>query len=255
MHIQLTNQNTIVTGGTKGIGQAITHHLLKTGARVLATYAGDKQGAEDFAQKMKEEGFLLGEHLFLDQLNIGNQEQIQEFLKRTKELSVFADSGLQIMINNAGISKDNLSLMQTQDEWQQCMHTNIDGTFALSKAAANWMLENRYGRLINITSVAARLNINGQCAYSTTKAAVNAMTKSMAVELARKKITVNAVAPGFIDTAMLGHLEAEQLQSFKKTVPMRRFGKVEEVASAVAFLASEHASYITGHILDVAGGL
>jgi 3-oxoacyl-[acyl-carrier protein] reductase len=241
-------QKAIVTGGTRGIGRGIAEALLKAGATVVATYSGNTEAAEAF-----KAGLPAGqaERLELVKFDVGDLAAVEAFFK-----DFDARHGEpQILVNNAGIRRDSVVGLMRIEDWNLVLQTNLTSVFAMSKHAVQLMMGRRYGRIINITSPSGKLGFEGQANYAASKAGMVAFTKSLAKEVARRKITVNCVSPGFIDTDFIGSLPEEQLAAYKQSVPARRFGTPAEVASAVLFLASEEAAYITGTTLEVTGGI
>lgn len=240
-------QKVVITGATRGIGRAIAQAFLNAGATVIGTYGSDKTAAENFL----EDNSHRQEQLHLFQCNAANGQEVESFFAEVEQQFDYID----ILINNAGIRRDALLALMNQEDWQKVLDVNLTGTFLMSKHAVLLMMKNKYGRIINITSPVAYLGFPGQANYSASKAGQVAMTKSLSKEVARKKITVNCVSPGFIDTDFIQDLTKEQKTEYKKLVPMRRFGKVEEVAAGVLFIASKSASYITGTVLEINGGI
>lgn len=242
-----SGQTAIVTGATRGIGKAITKALLTRGAHVLGVYGGNTRAAENFADECRN----YGEKLRLFKCDISDAKQVEAFYAEVEQTV----SSLEILINNAGIRRDSVLAMMNNDDWNKVIDINLSGTYLMSKPAVMLMMKNKFGRIINITSPVAHLGFAGQANYAASKAGQVGLTKSLAKETAKKKITVNCVSPGFIATDFIDDLPPEQLSAYKKMVPMRRFGTVEEVADAVIFLASPKASYITGTVLEINGGL
>ncbi len=242
----LNGQIALITGASRGIGQAIALELGKLGATIIGT-ATRAEGAESVSQYLAENGFK-GEGLALD---VCQQEQINAALAHTEKRY----GAPSILVNNAGITRDNLSMRMKDDEWNEVLATNLSAVFHLSKAVMRGMMKARYGRIINITSVVAHAGNAGQANYCAAKAGVSGMTRALAKELGSRNVTVNCVAPGFIETDMTRKLEEKQRESFVANIPLGRFGQVEDVAHAVSFLASPQASYITGATLHVNGGL
>lgn len=241
------DQRVIVTGGTRGIGRGITEAFLKEGATVIATYAHNDQAAMDFKEQMGQ----FGDHLVLKKFDVSNILECEIiFNDLEKEFS-----SIQVLVNNSGIRKDNLLASMTSEQWDDVLNINLKGTFNMSKYAVLHMMKNRYGRIINISSIGGALGLPGQANYAASKAGQIALSKSLSKEVAKRKITVNNVAPGFIETELLNDLSEEMVKEYKNQVPMKRFGTVDEVASVVKFLASDEASYITGTTIDVSGGL
>jgi len=240
-------QTIIVTGGTRGIGKGITESFLKEGAKVYATYARNDQAANLF----KEEMIQYGDMLILKKFDVSKIDECENFFK---EIEAKNDT-VEVLINNSGIRKDNLTASMTDSEWDDVININLKGTFNMSKLAVLSMMKNRYGRIINISSIGGQLGLPGQANYAASKAGQIAISKTLSKEVAKRKITVNNIAPGFIETELIADLPPEQVAEYKKQVPMKRFGTVEEVASAVKFLASKEASYITGTTIEITGGL
>lgn len=241
------NQVAIVTGGTRGIGKGITQALLQTGAKVIATYAHNDAKANIF----KEEMALYTDRLTLKKFDVTDKSQCEDFFRAVTE----EFDQVHILINNSGIRRDNLGASMTQEDWEQVLDTNLKGSFYMSQLSILHMMKKRYGRIINISSVGGKMGLAGQANYAASKAGQIAMSKSLSKEVAKRKITINNVCPGFIETELIDDLSEELVKEYKSQIPMKRFGKVDEVANAVLFLASDKASYITGTTLDVSGGL
>ena len=241
------SQHVIVTGGTRGIGAGITENFLKTGATVIATYAGNDEAANAFKDKYSQ----YGERLILKKFNVSNTNEVEAFFN---DLDKNFPS-LEVLVNNAGIRRDNIVASMTEGDWDAVIDTNLKGTYNMTRFAVLAMMKNRYGRIINMSSVGGKLGLPGQANYAASKAGQIAMSLSVSKEVAKRNITINNVCPGFIETELLKDLPEEQIKEYKSQVPMKRFGKVEEVAHAVLFFASKEASYITGATLDIAGGL
>lgn len=241
------DQTVIVTGGTRGIGRGITEAFLKNGATVVATYAGN----DEAARKMKEENSIYGEMLQVRKCDVRDENAVTEFFKYIEATY----PKIEVLVNNSGIRKDQLTATMTLLEWNDVISTNLTGTFLMSKHAVLQFMKNRYGRIVNMSSIGGSLGLPGQANYAASKAGQIAISKSLSKEVAKRGITVNNVCPGFIDTELLADLPEEQRKEYMKDVPMKRFGKVSEVASAVLFLASKEASYITGASLEISGGL
>lgn len=244
---EFTGQTALVSGATRGIGRAIARKFLQAGAEVIGIYAGNTDAAASFAEEFKE----YSSQLSLLRCDISKEAEVNDLFAMIEE----KHQRLDILVNNAGIRKDALLALMQSEQWQQVIDTNLTGTFYMAKQAVLLMLQNKYGRIINITSPVASLGFPGQANYAASKAGQIALTKTLAKEVARKKITVNCVSPGFIATDFINDLGKEQLTAYKKMVPMNRFGSPEEVADAVFFLAGNGAAYITGTVLDVSGGL
>ncbi len=237
----------VVTGGTRGIGRGISEAFLKEGARVIATYRGNDEAAQAFKGSLGDLSSLLE----LRKFDLANHEQVKTFYSWLEE----SYQTLDILVNNGGIRRDQILASLDEKDWDAVVDTNLKGTYLMSKGAVLLMLQKRYGRIINISSVGGFLGLAGQANYAASKAGQVALAKSLSKEVAKKGITVNNILPGFIETELIADLSSEQIQEYKKQVPMRRFGKTEEVATAVLFLASKEASYITGASLEITGGL
>ena len=236
----------LVTGGSRGIGRAVSLNLAKDGFYILINYKANKEAAEATLSQIKDDG---GEaELF--PFDVSDANSIKEALENWK--NQHPDQYIQTIVNNAGIRKDNLLIWLEQDDWSQVIDTNLNSFYHITRPLIQDMIVNKSGRIINIVSLSGIKGMPGQTNYSAAKGGVIAATKALAQEVGRKKITVNAVAPGFIKTEMTEDLNEKD---FKRLIPMNRFGKAEEVAHVVSFLASEKASYITGEVISVNGGL
>ena len=242
-----SGQKVVITGASRGIGKAISLAFLEQGALVIGIYGGNKESADKFLLECAD----YGKNLELHQCDVSDPAQVEQLFIDIEERFDTID----ILVNNAGIRKDKLLALMDHDSWQQVIDINLGGTFNMCKHAVLLMLKQKYGRIINITSPVATLGFAGQTNYGASKAGQIGLTRSLCKETARKKITVNCVSPGFIDTELIADLSPDQVKAYKKTVPMRRFGKVEEVAAAVLFLASKEAAYISGSVLEINGGL
>jgi 3-oxoacyl-[acyl-carrier protein] reductase len=237
----------IVTGATRGIGAAILQGLLKEGAYVIGT-ATTEAGAEKITAAIKAAGGK-GAGAVLD---MSQGPSIEAFMVIYKS---HADEGPHILVNNAGITRDNLMLRMKDDEWTDVIDTNLTGIFRLTKACLRGMMKARWGRIVNISSVSGLMGNPGQCNYAAAKAGLIGFTKSLAKEIASRDVTVNAVAPGFIDTDMVGAMGEDVKSAVTGMIPAGRLGQPEEIAAAVVFLASPQASYITGTTINASGGL
>ena len=245
--MEFENQVAIVTGGTRGIGAGITKSFLNAGAHVIATYARNDEAAKSFKENCAE----FKERVTLKKFDVSKTKECKDFFDEvTKEFDK-----IHILVNNCGIRKDNLGATMTEDQWDDVLNINLKGTFNMTQQAILHMMGNRYGRIINISSIASHMGISGQANYSASKAGQIALSKSLSKEVAKRKITINNICPGFIETELISDLEDSLVKEYKAQVPMKRFGTVAEVAHGVLFLASEKASYITGTTLDISGGL
>ena len=243
-----TGQTAVVTGGTRGLGRAITLDLLACGASVWATFRSD----EDAAARLREEAGAHAERLQLARFDVADGAAVGAFWERAEEQ---CEGGIQILVNNSGIRRDAILALMSEADWRSVLDTNLTGSFLMSKAAVKHMAGRRYGRILMISSPSARHGFEGQANYAASKAGQIAMTRSLAREVARRKITVNCVSPGFVETELLADLSEEQKAAYRASVPLRRFAEPAEVAYAVRVLAAREASYITGSVLEVAGGL
>jgi len=245
MNFEYEEYNVIITGGTRGIGRSITESFLKSGASVTAIYAGNTKAAERLVSELKTE------KLRIAKVDVSDYNAVQDFFDRYDK----NNDSLEVVVNNAGIRRDAVLGMMSPGDWQQVLDINLTGTFNVSKFALMKMLQKKWGRIINITSPSGRLGFPGQANYAASKAGQVALAKSLAKEAGRRSITVNCVSPGFIETELIEDLPPELLKEYKKSVPLKRFGKPDEVATAVLFLASKEASYITGSVLEITGGI
>ena len=236
----------LVTGGSRGIGRAICIKMAEMGYHVLVNYQSNQQAAEETLEEVKKKGSS-GELLMFD---VSDENQVQTVLGGWIESH--KETAIEILVNNAGIKNDTLMMWMTTKQWKDVLNTSVDGFFHVTKLVVQGMLVKKYGRIVNVVSLSGLKGMPGQANYSAAKAAVIGATKALAQEVGRRNITVNAVAPGFIRTDMTKEIDEK---SFKALIPVARFGNPEEVAEAVGFLASEKASYITGAVLNVNGGL
>lgn len=242
----LTGNVALVTGASRGIGQAIARALGKEGAKVVGTATTDS-GAQAIQQYLGDEGV---EGLGIA-LNVNDEDSIKAALTKIKETL----GNPTILVNNAGITRDNLLMRMKNEEWDDVISTNLTSLFRLSKACLRGMMKARGGRIINISSVVGASGNPGQANYSAAKAGIGGFTRSLAREVGSRGITVNAVAPGFIDTDMTRTLPDEQRQALVSQIPLERLGDVEDIAATVVFLASPAAGYITGETIHVNGGM
>lgn len=237
----------LITGGFRGIGKAICKQLaIDTDYHILINYNNNKEAALDTLKEVEAEGNT-GDII---QFNVTDAEQVKTALDTWQENN--KEATIEVIVNNAGITKDGLFMWMPQTDWQDVINTSLNGFFNVTNHLIQKMLRNRYGRIINIASVSGVKGTAGQTNYSAAKGALVAATKALAQEVAKRKITVNAVAPGFIKSDMTSELNEAEL---KNLIPINRFGEPEEVAHAVSFLASKKASYITGEVININGGI
>jgi len=244
---KLAGRVAVVTGASGALGGAIALGLAREGAAIVAHYSSNREAAEAVAGAIRDLG--------------GRAQSVQGDLTRAEDARRVVDGaletfgGLSILVNNAGITRDTLVLRMKEEDWSAVINTNLSGAFHCIKAALREFLRARSGRIINITSVAGQMGTAGQANYAAAKAGLIGLTKAVAREVASRGITVNAVAPGFIDAGMTLQLPADLVHRYIEQVPLGRAGKPEEVAAAVVFLASDEAAYITGQVINVDGGL
>ncbi len=236
----------LVTGGSRGIGRATCVKLAELGYAVIINYKGNKEAAEETARQVKEKGV----DAVLLNFNVASKENVQEVLGGWMEAN--GDKLIEILVNNAGVRQDTLLMSMTSEQWDEVLDTSLQGMYHVTKQVLNPMLMNRYGRIINMVSLSGIKGMPGQVNYSAAKAGMIGATKALAQEIAKRNITVNAIAPGFIKTDMTEELNEKELA---KMIPMQRFGDAQEVADLVGFLASRQSSYITGQVISINGGL
>jgi acetoacetyl-CoA reductase len=237
----------IVTGGARGIGAAITTSLARSGVHVAAGYSSNKQAAEELAEKLKADGCSVSVH----QGNVGEPEDCQRVVDE-----VLADRGrVDHLVNNAGITVDKTMRKMSVDDWHAVLRINLSGAFYMSKAVLDHMLERGSGRIVNISSVIGQTGNIGQVNYAASKSGLFGMTQSLAREVARKGITVNCVAPGYIETEMVAAVPEKALEKIITGIPVGRLGQAHEIARAVQFLIEDEAGYITGSVVSVNGGM
>ena len=232
----------LVTGATGGIGGAIVNNFLSLDATVLGT-GTNAEKLDSLKSKYP--------NLLTEQFDISKHDKIEEFIDKIYS----SMNGLDILVNNAGVTKDNLSLRMKNEEWQKVIDVNLTSTFYLCKFAIKKMLKNKFGRVVNITSIVGHTGNIGQVNYSSSKAGIVAMSKSLAIEYAKKNITINCVSPGFIQTKMTDSISEQIKSELTSRIPMNRLGTGEDVSNTVAFLSSEASSYITGETIHVNGGM
>jgi len=245
--VDLEERVAVVTGGSRGIGRAIALELARRGASVVVNYNRSADAAGEVVDAIEDEG---GRALAF-RADVGEIDQAAELVKA----AVDTFGTIDILVNNAGTTRDQLLMMMSEDDWDVVLRTNLKGVFNCCKAAARKMMRQRSGRIINISSVSGIAGQGGQTNYAASKAGVIGLTKSLAKELGPRNITVNAVAPGFVPTALTNSLSEEMKEKAREATPLGRMGRPEEIAYAVAFLASEMAGFITGEVLTVDGGL
>ena len=239
----LKNKNIIVTGASGGIGNSIVKKLNESGANILASGTRIEK-LEDLKKKFGKINIL--------KFDISQSEKIEEFIEdATKELG----GSLDCIVNNAGIAQDNLAIRMSLDEWRKVIDTNLTSVFLMSKFAIKKMLKNKSGKIVNITSVVGHTGNLGQSNYTASKAGIVAMSKSLAIEYAKKNINVNCISPGFIKTAMTDKIEEKFKENIISKIPSARLGEPDDIANAVSFLCSDQSSYINGETLHVNGGM
>ncbi len=236
----------IVTGGVRGIGAAISFGLAQTGVHVAAGCTRISPTAQEIVDRLNKDGLSVSLH----EGNVGNPEDCQRVVGEVMDLKGRVD----ILVNNAGVTVDKTVRKMTVDDWHAVLRVNLSGSFYMIKAVLEQMIEQEYGRIINISSAVGATGSVGQANYAASKSGQFGLSKSLAREVARKGITVNCVTPGYTDTDMVAAVPEEVLEKVKKTIPVGRLGKAEEVARAVTFLAAEEAGYITGAVIAVNGG-
>jgi 3-oxoacyl-[acyl-carrier protein] reductase len=236
----------LVTGGSRGIGKAISLRLAKDGFHVLVNFRSSEAGARDTVDRIEAEG---GSAELL-RFDVGDPGQVREALDGWHE--AHPDQYIEVLVNNAGLTRDNLMVFMSDEDWEEVIRTNQHSFFYVTRLLLQNMLVNKNGSIVNVASLSGQRGLAGQVNYSAAKGAVIAATKALAMELGKKKVRVNAVAPGFIRSDMTRELDEKQLSAL---VPLRRFGTPEEVAGVVSFLVSKDAAYITGEIISVNGGM
>lgn len=242
----MQNKYALVTGGSRGIGRAVCLKMAQLGYGVLVTYKGNKDAAEETAQLVKDLN-CPAEVLCFD---VANREEVRSVLGGWMDSN--KDKIIEILVNNAGVRMDNLLPMMNDEQWDSVINTSLQGMYNVTKQVITPMVMNRYGRVINMVSLSGLKGMAGQVNYSAAKAGMIGATKALAQEVARRNITVNAIAPGFIRTDMTADLDEKELVNL---IPAKRFGTAEEVADLAGFLASKSSSYITGQVISINGGL
>jgi len=246
--MSLEGRTALITGGGRGIGRATAIRLSRDGARIAINYKGNAEAAEE-ARRLVEKG---GGKAALIQGDVSVDDQAENVVKAAL---AFGEGRLDILVNNAGITRDNLLVRMSAEDWDAVVDLNLRGAFLVTKAAMRPMMKQRAGRIVNVSSVAGVAGNAGQANYASAKAGLIGFTKTVAREMATRNITCNAVAPGFVDTDLTHGLLKQMEETILKQIPLGRFGSVEDVANAIAFLASDEASYITGQVLVIDGGL
>jgi len=237
----------LVTGASRGIGRAAALALAARGASVAVAYGNNRDAADAVAESVR----ALGVPATTLGADLADAEQAATLVPRTVE----ALGRIDVVVNNAGMTRDNLALRMSDDDWRTVIDVDLTAAFVICRAALRPLLRQRWGRIVNVSSISGVMGNPGQANYSAAKAGLIGMTKSLAREVGSRSITVNAVAPGFIETDMTATLDAALLERVTQSIPLERIGSAEEVAAAIAFLASPEASYITGHVLHVDGGM
>lgn len=245
--MEAKNQTAIVTGGSGGIGRAICLALAKKGVNLVIHYSKNEKAAKETEELCRDYGV----QTLLVPADVSDSKDCDRLFREALKLT----GGIEILVNNAGITKDNLLLMMKEEDFDQVIRVNLYGSFYCMKKASRIMLKQKYGRIINVSSIVGLHGNIGQVNYAASKAGIIGVTKSLAKELASRNITVNALAPGMIDTDMTANLMGDVREAMLSGIPMGRMGKAEEVAAAAAFLASEEASYITGQVIGIDGGM
>lgn len=245
--MHLDDQVALVTGASRGIGRAIALTLANAGAHVAVNYAGNAKAAEEVVTQIQ----ALGRKAILVQGDVSKADVVDAMIKQVTE----ALGPIDILVNNAGITRDTLLMRMKEEDWDAVLNTNLKGIYLCTKAVTKGMMKRKSGKIVNMTSVIGVIGNAGQSNYAAAKAGVIGFTKSMAKELGSRNITVNAIAPGFIDTDMTSQLPEQVRSSMEGSIPLGRLGLPEDIAKAVLFLVSPEAAYITGQVLHVDGGM
>ena len=243
----LQGKTALITGGARGIGKEIVNLFLSEGASVFCVDLIDSEYLDDYKKLATEKGTSI----IYKKADVSNEAQIAA----VAEECINETDGIDILVNNAGITRDGLIMRMSEEDWQKVLSVNLNSAFFLSKALTRHMIKRRSGSIINVASIVGVIGNAGQVNYSASKAGLIGLTKSLAREVGGRSVRVNAVAPGFIRSAMTDKLNEKQQEAFFAQIPMTRFGEPEEVAKAILFLASDLSSYITGHVLHITGGL
>ena len=236
-------KNVLITGATGGIGSAILDIFYNNGFNIIASGTN-----EDKLNKLQDK---YSERIIMIKCDLSDESQINHLVSQAQS----SCDGIDILINNAGITKDNVFLRMQKDQWDDVLNVNLNSNFLLTKLVIKGMIKKRWGRIVNITSVVAKMGNAGQANYVASKSAIEGFSRSLAQEVASRNITINCVAPGFVDTDILSTIEPEKLKDMTKNIPVGRIGTPEDVSNAVFFLSSEESSYITGQVIHVNGGL
>ena len=245
--MQLKGKTAVVTGASRGIGRAIALALAKAGANIAVNYTSNSAAAEKVVKEIEE----LGVSALAVKADVSNTEQVENLVSEV--LNKY--KSIDILVNNAGITRDNLIIRMSEEEFDEVINTNLKGAFVCTKAISKVMIKQRSGKIINVSSVVGIIGNAGQSNYSAAKAGLIGFSKSMARELSKRGITVNAVAPGYIETDMTAAIPEKAREEFMKNIPLGRAGKPEDIAKAVLFLSSEYSDYITGQVINIDGGM
>lgn len=247
MNLDLSDKTALVTGGTRGIGKATVLHLARAGARVAFTYRSSQQEAETLRDDLNTQGFE----------TLAFNSDVADFASAEQTVSAVLDAwkGIDVLVNNAGITKDGLMIRMSESDWDDVIQTNLKGVFNFCKAVYRPMMKQRAGKIINISSVVGVMGNPGQANYAASKAGIIGFSKSLAKELGSRGVTVNVIAPGYVETDMTAALSEKAREAMLDAVPLGRPASPEDVANAVLFCASSFSDYITGHVLHVDGGL
>ena len=244
----LQGRTALITGASRGIGRATAQRLAREGARIAVNYKGNADAAEETKRAVEQAGATAT-------LVQGDVSQEADADRVVKEAVAFGEGKLDILVNNAGTTRDDLLIRMTPEQWDTVMDLNLRGAFLVTRAVMRPMMKARFGRIVNVSSVAGVAGNAGQANYASAKAGLIGFTKTVAREMASRNITCNAVAPGFVPTDLTNSLIKQMEETILKQIPLGRFGTVDDVANAIAFLVSEEASYITGQVLQIDGGM